>query len=85
MNSLLSAASAQEPSLACKITLLAEDVALMQQMCYGVVSHVDGTVRQGLDEIHGIPRKSCSEPKGSGARPLMKPFEHMVELVSGLI
>mmetsp|Transcript_121739 Transcript_121739/g.289416 ORF Transcript_121739/g.289416 Transcript_121739/m.289416 type:complete len:287 (-) Transcript_121739:586-1446(-) len=69
-----------------RAALLPIQVALtVQQVGNGVVGHVDGTVRQGLDDELLIPRDLRSQAKGTAARPFLQPpdgvFEGLLDAV----
>ena len=54
-------------------------------MSDGVVGHVDGGIREGLDEVLGIPGHARAEAKGAGARPLAEPTEGVLESLARLL
>ena len=50
-------------------------------MSDSVVGHVDGRVRQRLNNELFIPRDARAQTSGPGAAPLLKPVEHNIELM----
>eukprot|EP00128_Syssomonas_multiformis_P013492 Colp12_sorted_trinity150504_noHs@29463 len=55
----------------------------LQQMCDCVVRHIDGRIRQGLDQVLLIPRETGTQTKGTGASPLAEPPDCVVEQLLG--
>eukprot|EP00123_Amoebidium_parasiticum_P011674 comp20847_c0_seq1/m.27563 comp20847_c0_seq1/g.27563 ORF comp20847_c0_seq1/g.27563 comp20847_c0_seq1/m.27563 type:complete len:511 (+) comp20847_c0_seq1:856-2388(+) len=57
----------------------------MKEVGHGVVCHVDGGVRERLNQILGVPRKLGAEAERARARPLVQPVQGLLEVVLGLV
>ena len=63
---------------------LAVQIALaLQELDYGVVGHVNRTVRQGFNHELLVPGKLRAQTKLSRAGPLVQPLQSFLELLQG--
>mmetsp|Transcript_30131 Transcript_30131/g.35537 ORF Transcript_30131/g.35537 Transcript_30131/m.35537 type:complete len:338 (-) Transcript_30131:1151-2164(-) len=57
----------------------------LKHVCDGVVGHVNGAVREGLDHPLLVPRHLSAQTKQTRTSPLLEPSESKVELVEDIL
>ena len=70
------------PDSPCALSI---QVPLLQQVGDSVVRHVDGGVRQGLNEVGWVAGQACAQSKGPAASPLVQPAQGILEAVAGVV
>mmetsp|Transcript_13194 Transcript_13194/g.39937 ORF Transcript_13194/g.39937 Transcript_13194/m.39937 type:complete len:502 (-) Transcript_13194:1382-2887(-) len=64
---------------------LAVDVAALKDVGHCVEGHVDGAVRQRLNQVLRVPRQAGAKAEGAGAGPLVQPVQGLLEGLARLI
>lgn len=56
----------------------------VEEVCNGVIGHINCRIRERFDDILGIPRKPGTKTVRSSASPLIEPVKCMLEIMSRL-